>query len=350
MSSLADRLLWLCSIPSPTGEEHALSEAIAERLAQERPGAKVRKHGRSLVVPLGSEAGAIVLAGHLDTVRSEPMAPVRREGDRIYGCGASDMKAGLALMMHLSATGRELPVTLVFYAGEEGPYAGNELERVLRDDDGVKAASFAVCLEPSDNELQLGCCGTLHARVTFSGTSAHSARPWQGDNAIHKAGPLLLELSSCEPRWVEHDGLRYATVTSATMASGGSGRNVVPGLFEVNVNHRFGPGTSIAQARAEVESLVGGRAAVEFVDEAPSALPHRGHEAVRALESSGVRGVSAKQAWTDVARFEEHGIAGANFGPGIAAQAHQRGEWASVKELEVGWEILNRWLRVGCAG
>lgn len=347
MTTLADRLIWLCSIPSPTGEEQALSEAVAARLASERPGLVVRRHGRSLVVPLGAEEDAVVLAGHLDTVSVEQDGPVRREGDRVFGRGASDMKAGLAMMMHLSASGVSLPVTLVFYAGEEGPYAGNELGRVLRDDGGLKKASFAVCLEPSDNELQLGCCGTLHARVTFRGRASHSARPWQGENAIHKAGSLLGELAMREPRWVEIDELRYATVTSATLARGGTGRNVVPEELELNLNHRFAPGTSLEQAREEVLSLVAGRAEVEFVDEAPSALPRRGHPVLAELESSGVAGVSAKQAWTDVARFAEHGIAAANFGPGVAAQAHQRGEWASVDSLEEGWEILCRWLHCG---
>lgn len=345
MTTLAERVLWLCSIASPTDEEQALSDAIAAKLDAERPGLVVRRHGRSLVVPLGREQDAVILAGHLDTVRVPQDGPVRLEGDRIYGSGASDMKAGLAMMMHLSAAGASLPVTLVFYAGEEGPYAGNELERVLRDDAGLKAASFAVCLEPSDNELQLGCCGTLHARLTFRGKASHSARPWQGENAIHKAAPLLTALAGIEPRWEEIDGLRYATVTSATLARGGSGRNVVPAELELNVNHRFAPGTTIEQARAQVVSLVAGQAEVDFVDEAPSALPHREHAAVKQLEASGVTGVSAKQAWTDVARFAAHGIAAANFGPGIATQAHQRNEWASVSVLEEGWEILSRWLR-----
>jgi succinyl-diaminopimelate desuccinylase len=346
--TLAECVLWLCSVPSVTGEEEPLADAVEATLARERPDVALRRTGNSLVAQVRKPANGrhVVLAGHLDTVRTAHDGPVRMEGDRVYGCGASDMKSGLAMMLDIAA--RPGPgasgITLVFYAGEEGPFASNELGAVLRDDALVRGAELAVCLEPSDNELQLGCAGTLQAAVTFAGHSAHSARPWQGDNAIHKASTLLSEIAAMQPAWTEIDGLRYASVTSVTLASGGTGRNVVPAAFELNVNHRFAPGTSVEQAEAFVRGVVRDRASVRIVDAAPSAMPHRGHPLVVALQECGVTGVSAKQAWTDVARFAQHGIAAVNFGPGIQAQAHQPNEFTSVQQLEDGMGILRRWL------
>lgn len=352
---LAETLLWLCRIPSPIGEERALCDAVADRLGQVALAAPVRRWGDSLVVPLTRGTGGphVLLAGHLDTVRTEHDAPPRIEGDRLYGAGAADMKSGLALMLELAERGERprCDLTLVFYAREEGPYAENELGPVLERDPELRAVDVAIALEPSDAKLQLGCGGSLHARARFHGRTAHSARPWQGENAIHKACGLLGRLSALAPSPRVVDGFEWVAVTSATLASGGRARNVVPDLFELNLNHRFPPGITVEEAKAGVLALLAGEAEVEFTDESPSALPRRDHPLLRALAESGVRAVEPKQAWTDVARFAALGIPAANFGPGTQAQAHQRNEWTSVPDLEVGRAILAGWLaRIAASG
>jgi succinyl-diaminopimelate desuccinylase len=348
---LAETLLWLCRVPSPIGEERALCDAIGARLEGLPLAGPVRRYGDSLVVPVTRGAGGprVALAGHLDTVRTSHDAPPRIEGDRLYGPGASDMKSGLALMLdlveHDLAACRGLDLTLVFYAREEGPYADNELGSVLAEDPELRAVDLAVCLEPSDNRLSLGASGSIQAAVTFHGRTAHSARPWQGDNAIHKAGPFLAELGALAPRETTIDGLVYRTVTSVTLAEGGRGRNVVPDAFTLNVNHRFAPDTSLEQAQREVERLVGGRATIEWKDLSPSAPPRASHPLVAALRDAGVVAVEPKQAWTDVARFAALGVAAVNFGPGENAQAHQRNEWTGLAALAAGRAILLAWLR-----
>lgn len=359
VAALTETLLWLCSIPSPTGEEAALCHALEQRLSVSgaRLAAPVRRHGDSLVVPVtrGTGGPKIALAGHLDVVRTSHDGPTRIEGDKLYGPGASDMKSGLALMLDLVERGRGpdhedddaaagVDLTLVFYAREEGPYLENELALVIEREPELGALDLAVCLEPSDNRLSLGASGSLHAGVTFRGRTAHSARPWQGDNAITKAGPLLVELAALAAREVVIDGLGYRTVTTVTMAQGGRGRNVVPDEFTLNLNHRFPPGTSIEQAQRDVEALVGGRADVAWRDLSPSALPHASHPLVVALREAGVAAVEPKQAWTDVARFAQIGVPAVNFGPGENAQAHQRNEWTSLQKLAEGRVILRRWL------
>jgi succinyl-diaminopimelate desuccinylase len=300
------------------------------------------------VVPLarGSGGPAVALIGHLDVVRTEHDGEPRIEGERLLAPGAADMKSGLALMIDLAERAERpaVDLTLVFYAREEGPFAENELGRVLDDDPELRRAGFAVALEPSDNKLQLGCSGSLHASVAFRGRTAHSARPWQGENAIHKAGALLVRLGALAPRRSRLDGLEWTTVTSATLASGGRGRNIVPDRFELNLNHRFGPDTTPEAARAELCRLVGDDAEVTFVDVSPAAPPRRSHPLVQALADSGVVAVEPKQAWTDVARFAELGIPAVNFGPGTQSQAHQKNEWTSLPQLYAGREILLRWL------
>jgi succinyl-diaminopimelate desuccinylase len=342
-------LLWLCQIPSPIGDEAELCSRVHDRLDKSRLAAPVRRYQNSLVVPLSRSSGGphVALVGHLDVVRTEHDEPPRIEGDKLYGPGASDMKSGLTLMLDL-AEGASLPqvdLTLVFYAREEGPFEENELGPVLERDSELQSADVAVCLEPSDNRLQLGCAGSVHATARFGGRTAHSARPWQGENAIHKAAGLLARLSSLEPETGVVDGLTWNAVTSATLAQGGRARNIIPDRFDVNLNHRFGPDRSLDDAKEHIRHLVAGEAEIDFVDVAPPALPFRHHALVEALADSGVVSVEPKQAWTDVARFAARNIPAVNFGPGVNAQAHQRNEWTDIPRLYEGQAILARWLQ-----
>ncbi len=348
--ALDETLLWLCQIPSPIGEEKELCDAVADRLSRLRLAGPIRRYGNSIVVPVSRKGGRkhIALVGHLDTVRTEN-GPAREEGGRIYGAGAADMKSGLAVMILIAETAADLiahDLTLVFYAREEGPYAENELGPVLEADPELRTVDLAVCLEPSNNRLHLGCCGALHATVTFTGKTGHSARPWEGDNAITKSAPLLARLAALQP--IDHviDGQLYRTVTSVTLANGGRGRNIVPDTFTINLNHRFAPTTSIEQAQADVLALVGqeGSPTVQFTDVAPGAMPNASHPLVQSLVRAGVLHVESKQAWTDVARFSSLGIAAVNFGPGENAQAHQKNESTDCLLVFQGYRILMGWL------
>ena len=345
---LAQTLLWLCETPSFIGEERALCDAVVARLAGVPLAAPIRRFGDSIVVPLtrGSGGPKLALLGHLDVVRTEHEHPPGIEGDRLYGPGAADMKSGLALMLELAerTERHRVDLTLVCCAREEGPFAENELGLVLAEDPELAHVDFAIALEPSDNKLQLGCGGSVHAKLSFRGRTAHSARPWQGENAIQKAAALLSRLNALEPERVRVDELEWVHVTSATLASGGRGRNVIPDLFELNLNRRFGPDRGLDQVQAEVLALVAGEADVEFIDLSPAAHPHRHHPLAEALAASGVHSVEPKQAWTDVARFAALGVAAVNFGPGVQAQAHQKNEWTLISGLVEGQRILARFL------
>lgn len=349
--SVVDTLLWLCETPSFIGEEAALCAAVSERLARLPLALPIRRYGDSIVVPVSRGTGGprVALAGHLDVVRTEHEGVPRIEGDRLYGPGAADMKSGLAAMIDLvehdlEAVTRRCDLTLVFYAREEGPFAENELGVVLAEDPELSQVELAVCLEPSDNRLSLGASGSIHATLVFEGKTSHSARPWQGENAIHKAGALLVELGALGPREVLLDGLLYRSVYSITLAQGGRSRNIVPDRFELNLNHRFSPDRTLEEAQADVEALVAGRARIEWRDLSPAAPPYASHPLVRRLVEAGVHGVEPKQAWTDVARFAQLGVAAVNFGPGDNAQAHQRNESTSIAGLVEGRAILLRWL------
>jgi succinyl-diaminopimelate desuccinylase len=287
--------------------------------------------------------------GHTDTVPPKAgEAPPRRDGQRIYGLGSSDMKGGLAVMLALAErlpfAALPVDVGFVFYDREEGPWSDSGLGPALDATPWLRDAALAFCLEPSDNEVQVGCLGTMHARVIFHGRAAHSARPWQGDNAIHAAGPLLVKLGARAPRDLDCGGHRFREVMSATLAQGGRARNVIPDRFEINVNFRFAPGRSLDDAEAELRAFAA-PAEVEITERAPSGRVVTDNPLLaRFLAQNGNR-VTAKQAWTDVARLSAAGIDAVNLGPGLSAQAHQAGEYAEIDLLHASYRQFDRFLR-----
>ncbi len=353
---LVARLLDLCEDPAVTGSERALCDRLEARLRA--AGEHVVRVGDSLVAGDPDDPRPrVLLVGHLDVVPPTeddrvPRVEARDGGDVVIARGAADMHSGNAVGMHLFAdaglrAASPYALALVLYAGEEGPAAGNQLERVLEAVPWLLDATLAVVLEPTGGRVELGCNGVLHAHVTFRGLAAHSARPWLGRNAVTAAGAFLAALGGLEPVDHEVDGLLYRDVVVATRAwtpglepggrADGPG-NVVPERFTVDLNHRFAPSRDLATAEAELLARIAGLlgdadAEVAVVDRSPAAPPHRSAPAVVALIGIVGGEVAAKQGWTDVARFAERGVPALNLGPGITEQAHRRGEHVAVEAM-----------------
>ncbi len=337
---LLETLLFFLERPSVTGEEERLCDDLASRIAAS-PGWEVERTSNNLAVRRLAPDPArrrVVLAGHLDTVpEPEGGLPVRVEGERVYGRGASDMKAGDAVMLALLEgfpweESRFEPI-FVFYEREEGSYAENGLETVFEESPWVLDAELALVPEPTGGALEVGCVGTAQVEVVFRGRSAHAARPWQGENAVTKAGKFLAALHEREAVEVVVDGLSFYEVLTPTTARGGRANNVVPDLFRINVNHRFAPGKDRSDVERLFEGLTDGEASYEVWDFAPSGPVSLENPLLQELISTGLE-VRPKQAWTDVARFSGRGVAAANFGPGLPSQAHQEAEYAELALLE----------------
>jgi succinyl-diaminopimelate desuccinylase len=346
MSDLAARALELIRVPSVIGDERAIADAVEAWARRHYPPPQVLRVSHSLVLGRRDDPRpSVALVGHLDTVPVNPASrPARLEGDRLYGLGASDMKGAVAVMLALA---EELPrdalpvnLLLVLYEREEGPFQESGLGPLFQAAPELTRLALAVALEPTDGAVQVGCVGSLHATLCFRGQAAHSARPWQGKNAIHAAGGLLQQLDARGRVEVLVGGHTFFEVMSATLARGGRARNVVPDTLELNLNYRFAPGKSLAQAQAEVLAFVAGRCEVAFTDLAPSGAVATGNPYLDRLVELTGRPAEAKQAWTDVARFSELGVAAVNYGPGETAQAHQPEESASVLALHRAREVL----------
>lgn len=335
----------LVDIESVSGNEQQLADYVEEVLRGVGHLSVARHHNTVMARTELGHPQRVVLAGHLDTVPVADNLPARLEGDLLYGCGTSDMKSGVALALHLAVTLTEprYDLTYFFYEAEEVESERNGLHLVSRAHPEWLAADFAVLLEPTYGLVEAGCQGTLRAVVRTTGVRAHSARSWRGVNAIHAAGEVLARLGRYQARRVTIDGCEYREGLNAVIIRGGVAGNVIPDECEIEVNYRFAPDRSAAQAEAHVREVFDGYE-VRLVDVAPGALP--GLTAAPAVEF--LRAVdtpaTAKLGWTDVARFAALGIPALNYGPGDPNLAHARDERVEIPKIREGASVLRRWL------
>ncbi|MFX4285581.1 succinyl-diaminopimelate desuccinylase [Janibacter sp. G349] len=341
----------LCDIESVSHEEEAIADAIEAALRPLRHLEVVRR-GNTVIARthLGRDE-RVVLAGHIDTVplTSDPAnLPTRREQvggqDVLWGRGTVDMKGGVAVQ--LKAALLEEPsrdITFLFYEAEEVDAVYNGLQLLADSDPDLLAADFAVLLEPTNAAVEGGCKGTMRVEVITKGIAAHSARPWNGHNAIHDAHEVLAALAAHEERTVTVDGLDYHEALQAVGITGGIAGNVIPDSCSVLINYRFSPDKDTEAALAYVQTVLPGRE-LHLRDVAEGARPGLDLPAAQAFVAALDVPVGPKEGWTDVARFSALGIPAVNFGPGDPNLAHHDEERCPVEQIETAEAAVLRWL------
>jgi succinyl-diaminopimelate desuccinylase len=328
----------LVDVESVSGNERHLADLVEQAL-RSYPVLSVARDGN--VVTARTSLGRdqrVVLAGHLDTVPIAANVPSRLDGSLLYGCGTTDMKSGVAVMLRVAhlvgstALDPRVDLTWIWYDCEEVEAARNGLGRLARSRPSELAGDFAILLEPSDGAVEGGCQGTLRVAVRTTGERAHSARSWLGVNAIHAAAPVLTRLADYEARVVDVDGLTYREGLNAVAIAGGIAGNVIPDDCVVTVNHRFAPDRSEADALAHVRDVFAGFD-VTLTDSAPGARPGLDAPVAASFVKAVGGGARAKLGWTDVARFGALGIPAVNFGPGDPNLAHKPEEHVPVQQV-----------------
>lgn len=341
----------LIDIPSVSGHERPLADAIEESLRRE-PHLTVTRLGDTVIARTQmSRPERILLAGHLDTVPLPTAAGARGTvpsqwcGEILYGRGTTDMKGGVAVQLSLAHSLSFPPkdLTFVFYDHEEVEAAKSGLLRVATQARDLLSADLAVLLEPTNGVVEAGCNGTLRLRAPVDGVAAHSARAWMGDNAIHKLAELLSVLHGYTPASIDVDGLAYREGLNAVGIGGGIAGNVIPDAAYVDINYRFAPDKSVEEAEAHVRNLLPGYELV-LTDAAAGAKPGLGNPAINSLVSAVGGTPQPKYGWTDVARFVKMGIPAVNFGPGDALLAHSDNEHVLASDVRKCLGALLDWL------
>ncbi len=345
--NLVELTMDICNIESVSGGEGKLADVIEQSL--QLPHLSVVRDGNAIVATTKNSGDKVIIAGHIDTVPVANNLPAQlhhfEREQVIVGRGSVDMKGGVAVMLKLAAeiTDPSFCVSWIFYDNEEVESSKNGLGRLIKNHPALADAKFAILCEPTSALVEGGCNGTLRVKISTRGVKAHSARPWMGENAIHKASEILGRLATYHCQTIEVDGLDYRESLNAVSIRAGIAGNVIPDLCEVEVNYRFAPSRSEQEAKAVIAELFP-EFDLEFVDLAVGARPGLNTEWAKAFLVSTGQDPRPKYGWTDVARFSQLGIPAINYGPGDPSLAHADNENLPVGHLFDVEKGLRSWL------
>ncbi len=335
-TSLEEILCALIAIPSVTGNELAIAKAIQQSLAQYglTPSST---HNNNLIYTITTNNKThLACVAHLDTVppdAPEQLTPSITD-NRIYGRGAVDMKASIAVMLKIlweiatEKTQLQYTTSFIFYTAEEGPLPNGLTELIAENI--LPKIDLAYVLEPTQQTFQVGCLGMLTVSLNIKGKSAHSAQPWLGENAITKAQPIISAVASFDPAEVSRDGISFRESMTVVGIRTSNAHNVVPDNCELTISYRFGPQYSVEQAITRLKEVVQTEN-ITIHDASPSCMLEADSKANELLDPTIPRGFF--KGWTDIAQLQQAGIPAVNFGPGDISVAHTAYEYVGIEKI-----------------
>lgn len=309
-----------------------------------------------------------ILSGHMDVVpagepqwSSAPFA-LRREGERLYGRGTTDMKGFLAAVLAAVPTLAKLrlarPIHFAFSYDEEVGCRGVP-HLIARLPDLCAKPLGVIVGEPSGLRAVRGHKGKAAARVTIQGRSGHSSRPDLGLNAVHAMARTLAAVVS-EAERLTHGPFDPAfeppySSLQAGVIKGGQSVNIIPDSCTLELEARAIPGVDpaslLAPVRAKAEACEADGFRVEWMPlSAYPALSLAQDAPVAALlqELTGETPIAAVSYGTEAGLYQAAGFDAIICGPGDIGRAHKPDEYILTDEL-IACQRLTEALGARCA-
>lgn len=291
----------------------------------------------------------VLLLGHVDVVppgdgwTHDPYEPVV-EGDRMYGRGTSDMKAGVAAMLSpIADLGDDADALVALTSDEETTMHGAE---ALADHPAVQGAKIMVLPEFTDLEVGLGEKGLYQFTVTTTGTPAHGSMPHQGESAILDMIQLLEPLRGFLP--LDDAEAAKSTTVNVGRIQGGLKVNVVPDRCLAEVDVRYPPGTTDDEVRQRIADVLDDTG-VDYHTEEIHALPPvdapEDHPEVQKFLEAAERGGGRHMTYaSDAGRLADLGIPAILYGPGEMDTPHKPDEWVDLGKVQRAADTFRRFL------
>src|ERR1700723_3269460 len=283
MLDLTKRLIAIPSENPPGNRYEECTRTLRDEL--DRLGFdEVRLEGACVLASAGTGRRTLYFSGHYDVVpaQSRDQFQPRVEGANLFGRGSSDMKSGLAAMIHAAAAARDegllktgrIGIVLVPDEETAGPRGSRDLDtRGLLGRDGVGMLTP----EPTGGVVWNANRGAISLRAIMRGKAAHVGRQFEGVNAFERAVPAMMRLldikKEVELRETQHEIAPAAARKSVLMLGGraeaGTNFNVTPDFCSFTIDRRINPEENIEEEKLRLRDTLDGFE-IETLQEEPT--------------------------------------------------------------------------------
>jgi succinyl-diaminopimelate desuccinylase len=352
MLDLTRRLVAIAS-ENPPGNQYEECRQILvgelERLAFD----DVRREGACVLASVGAGPRTLYFSGHYDVVpaQTRDQFQPRLAGPNLFGRGSSDMKSGLAAMIHAAAAARDVGalktgrIGIVLVPDEEtaGPRGSCDLDaRGLLGRDAVGMLTP----EPTGGVIWNANRGAISLRVTMRGKSAHVGRQFEGVNAFERALPAMARLAAIknevELRETQQNIAPAAARKSILMLGGrieaGTNFNVTPDFCSFTIDRRINPEENLEEEKLRLFEALEGFEIETLQEQATAATPAEvtlGVVLSRHIASLTGREPSFEMCpgLLETRFYAARGIPAFAYGPGLLTVSHGPNEFVPIRNI-----------------
>jgi succinyl-diaminopimelate desuccinylase len=313
----------------------------------------VRREGSCVLASAGTGPRTLYFSGHYDVVpaQSRDQFQPRVEGANLFGRGSSDMKSGLAAMIHAAAAARDegllktgrIGIVLVPDEETAGPRGSRDLEaRGLLGKNGIGMLTP----EPTGGVIWNANRGAISLRATMRGKAAHVGRQFEGVNAFERAVPAMARLleikNEVEVRETQYNIAPDAARKSILMLGGrveaGTNFNVTPDCCSFTIDRRINPEEDLEEEKLRLRDALEGFEIDTLQEEPAAATPARDRFGI--ILSRHVASLTAREPAFEMCPglletrfYAAHGLPAYAYGPGLLTVSHGPKEFVPIRNI-----------------
>ncbi len=352
MLDLTRRLIAIPSENPPGNQYEECARVLLEEL--HRLGFDdVRREGACVLASAGAGRQTLYFSGHYDVVPAQNRAQFqpRIESRNLFGRGSSDMKSGLAVMIHAAAAVRDEGllkngrIGIVLVPDEETAGARGSRDLGVR---GVLGRDGVGMLtpEPTGGVIWNANRGAVSLRVTMRGKAAHVARQFEGVNAVERAIPAMARLvdikNDVELRETQQNIAPAAARRSILMlggrVEGGTNFNITPDFCSFTIERRINPEENLEEEKRRLFDALEGFEIETIQEEAAAATPSR--DPLGVILSRHIASVTGKEPAFEMCPglletrfYAARGIPAFAYGPGLLTVSHGPNEFVPIRNI-----------------